>query len=127
MELLQHFQAMIINFFTRKRKATSIEQVQQFIDDNNSWSVEKFGDCLAVAPLTHLSKEVRETINAILFDEPDESIRMEFADCFILLMQSAHKFGLSFEDVFNAAKKKMEINKRRTWGRNNDGTYGHIK
>lgn len=104
----------------------NVLDIQQFIDDNNEWSVKTFGQCSAILPLNHLLKEVKEVNHAILFNESKEDLKFEFADCFILLMQAAKKEGITFEEVFLSAVQKMNINKRRTWKKADDGTFKHI-
>lgn len=58
--------------------------------------------------LLHLKKEVEEVIA-----EPDD--RMEYADCFMLLLDAARKAGISPDDLIKVSYEKLEICKKRKW------------
>lgn len=53
---------------------------------------------------------------------------MEFADCFILLLNTASKCGFTMQELTDCAIEKMEINKNRKWGKpDKDGIVEHIR
>lgn len=78
----------------------------------------------------HFVKEVKELKLAIKHsfscDEPPQrTIEEETADCFILLLHLSFWYGF---DLLKAARNKMEINRKRTWGEpDKDGVIEHVK
>ena len=58
----------------------------------------------------------------------NEEVDIEFADCFILLLDAARKEGLFAKDILKAIVNKMEINKARKWGKpDENGVMEHIR
>lgn len=109
-------------------KAKTFGTVQEFMDNNRVWTDQTFGKLNAVAALKHLRKEVNETIEAIELQQPEEHIREEFADMFLLLLNACSKHGLTFHALYNNAERKMIINRARKWGQvNNEGFIEHVK
>lgn len=53
---------------------------------------------------------------------------MEYADCYMLLMDAARTQGIYLSDIHTAAGEKLEINKKRKWGEPNaDGSVEHVR
>lgn len=71
--------------------------------------------------LAHLVKELGE-----LIDDPYDV--MEYADCFMLLLDAARVSGYTADVVLAAAWVKLEVNKKREWGPpNEDGSVEHVR
>ena len=120
-----------------------MDKLQNLMNDISEWSDATFGDLQRnPAILHHLSKEVKELIDAVeKFQEcsiqttkycESESLCKstfdEFADCFMLLLDSAHHFGLSADTLIAFTHQKLEINKKRKWGKPDcNGVVEHIK
>lgn len=103
-----------------------IMEKQQFTEITN-WQKEKFGDATPLSKIAHLAEEVIELYEAINNKEPEQNIRMEFADCIMLLFGAAKAHGLSYEDICEAIAQKYEINKSRKWGEpDENGVVKHI-
>ena len=99
------------------------EKLNKFVADRNKFSIQTFGTIEQrnhVGPLMHLKKEIEEVINA-----PND--RLEWADCFLLLLDAAFRNGYSMQDLIDFGIEKLEINKKRTWTKNKDGTFSHVK
>lgn len=93
---------------------------QDLQNDIGAFTDKTFGKSTPQAKLHHLAEEVQE-----LLAEPED--HMEWADCFILLLDAANKAGLSMDDVYEAIEAKMEINKSRTWGEpDENGVVKHV-
>ena len=118
--------------------------LQQLMDDISEWSDATFGNGQRnPAIVHHLKKEVDELIEALNilkvlgcdnsvgigeFGRQLSKTEMEYADCFMLLLDSAHHFGMTADDILKAASKKLEINKQRKWGNpDENGVIEHIK
>jgi NTP pyrophosphatase (non-canonical NTP hydrolase) len=75
--------------------------------------------------LAHLKQELEEVA------DPDLSFasrRLEFADCLLLLFGAAHAAGMTYADITEAISHKMEVNKKRKWGKPDaDGVVNHIR
>lgn len=92
----------------------------------SQWQNETFGQATALSKLSHLNQEIIELNTEIIGNT--EHKKMEFADCFILLFGCAASDGMTYEDICKAIDDKMEINKKRTWGKpNENGVVNHIK
>lgn len=95
-------------------------------NDIAQFQKETFPQSTALSKTKHLAKEVVELMDDIETNSPHA--RLEFADCFILLMGAAHAHGMSYFDVMAAIEEKMAINRTRTWGTpDKDGVVLHNK
>lgn len=107
-----------------------MQEVQAFMTDTHEWAENTFGKGRSPVPtLHHLSIEVDELIEALTAENPEAyNIEMEFADCFILILNAASLYGMTFQDLMNAAIYKMAINKKRVWGKpDGNGVVEHIE
>lgn len=81
----------------------------------------------------HLREEVEELIDALKKgkgSDPDKrhQLLFEYADCFILLLDSLRSCGFSTYDLIAASRAKMKINRKRKWGKpDKNGIIKHIK
>jgi hypothetical protein len=99
-----------------------VSAIQQLQNELCDWADKTFGINRTASPvIAHLIREVYE------LEETPEDI-MEYADCFILLLQAAKLSGYDTDDLIRASFAKMEINKNRKWGKPNaDGSVEHIE
>jgi len=121
-----------------------MNDLQTLMNDVSEWSDATFGDGERnPAIVYHLKKEVDELIdalhksNALGADNSvnDEEFKrqlnrteMEFADCFMLLLDSAHHFSLNAEQLINLTREKLGINKARKWGKpDKHGVVEHVR
>ena len=89
-------------------------------DKIGEWSDITFDKGRQQAMLNHLEEEVDE-----LKKDPNDIL--EYADCLLLLVDSARYSGYTFSDLIEGMKKKLEINKERKWGEpNKNGSINHI-
>lgn len=85
-----------------------------------------FPTATALSKLHHLKEEVDELIKAL--EENDPNLRLELADCFLLLIGATRKLGFSFYDMDPIILEKLEIIKLRKWGEPDErGVVKHIK
>ena len=118
--------------------------LQKLMNDIAEWSDATFGISQRNPAIAyHLKKEIDELIEALKERERirhDDSIGigeysrivtnldMEFADCFMLLLDSASHAGLSAHTLINVTLHKLAINKNRKWGKpDKNGVIEHIK
>ncbi|KAF0199015.1 MAG: hypothetical protein FD170_3943 [Bacteroidetes bacterium] len=117
--------------------------LQVLMKDIASWSDATFGEGQRnTGILHHLKKEVNELIEAVErfqnvsikligykgSEEACKAAFMEYADCFMLLLDSAYHFGLDAKTLIAFTKQKLEINKARKWGKPDaNGVVEHIK
>lgn len=121
-----------------------MNELQTLMNDISEWSDATFGDGQRnPAIVYHLKKEVDELIDALHksnalgadnsvgvgeFKRQINKTEMEFADCFMLLLDSAHHFGLSAEQLINLTREKLGVNKARKWGKPDvNGVVEHIR
>lgn len=103
------------------------EIMQDLLDDIHGWAVTTFPHQTALSKVAHLTKEVAELREAIESGEREE-MRKEWADCAILLLNTATMMGMDWTQAQSAIEEKMRINKSRRWGSpDKDGVCHHIK
>lgn len=94
----------------------------------NDWSVSTFPGEIISGKIEHLKREVDELGVEIAVDETSDETREELADCYILLLGITAKLGVSSAELKESIESKMEINKRRKWGKPDVfGIIEHIK
>lgn len=99
---------------------------KQLFKEVTEWQEATFSVINPIGLLNHLEQEVEELKSDIRNDNPDK--RLEYADCFILLMGAAKADGMSYEDICQAISEKLEINKKRVWGEpDSNGVINHVK
>ena len=120
-----------------------MEDLQKLMNEISEWSDKTFGESQRnPAIVHHLKKEVDELIDALNksnalvyadsigngnFSRTINEVKMEYADCFMLLLDSAAHFGMTSEDLIKVTKEKLEINKCRKWGNpDKNGVVEHI-
>lgn len=120
--------------------------LQRLQNDIKKWSDGAFGMHRHGIPIIHhLRAETDEVIEALesyhkgIYANTDETaikrlreskdrILMEFADCFMLLIDAAAHEQITINMLAEAAARKLEINKARKWGEANElGYFEHIR
>lgn len=72
------------------------------------------------------SRMTEKSFNKYL--ELQHNVYEEFADCFMLLLDSASHFPMTTDTLIAQTQKKLEINKKRKWGKPDiNGVVEHIK
>ncbi len=96
---------------------TSIREFEQKLGE---WADAQFGAGDQMRCLKHLRHEVGELI-AAPYD------RMEYADCFMLLVDAYRRAGGNADDLIQASYEKLEICKKRKWGKPDaEGVIRHV-
>lgn len=86
---------------------------QQF-NEITAWQKVTFPKATKFSKLTHLEQELEELVMALHSEnETEESKRLEFADCFLLLFGAAAAHGMTYQDICHIIEYKMTINKQR--------------
>jgi hypothetical protein len=95
-------------------------ELQKLMNEISEWSDKTFGDGKRnPAIVYHLKKEVDELIDVFENNPRNEHRQLwfEYADCMMLLLDSAFHAGFTADDLLLAVKEKLEINKNRKWGK----------
>jgi len=104
-----------------------VENLENLLTDQAAWSQETFGSDEVRGPLgaaKHLCKEAEELRDAL----GTETDLEELADCQLLLWDIARRSGYTFQQLLEACKLKMGINKARTWPKPiNDEPVEHVR
>lgn len=92
-------------------------------------SDEKFGRENPVsAPILKLIEEIGEVLDCI---NKGEDPQVEFADCFLLLVDAYRKYygdDVDMQSLIDVASDKLDIVAKRKWGSPNEhGVYKHVK
>ena len=90
-----------------------------------TWQRATFPKANALSKIHHLEQEVQELEMDLVSN--NEERHLEFADCFLLLFGAASADGMSYQDICDAIDEKMEINKKRKWGKPDiNGVVNHL-
>lgn len=97
-------------------------RLRQLQNDVVEWADATFGyNRLPDVTIAHLVSEIKELKKSPYDYE-------EYADCFMLLIQAFHQAGGNTDMLLGECFKKLEINKKRRWGKKNiDGYHEHIE
>ena len=109
-----------------KNKMENKKTIFQLEEERYAWSLATFPKASALGSLKKLRDEV---------DEIEENIKegkrdvMEYADVLMCLFDSARRQEnpIPIQEIFDAFEQKLEINKKRIWAENDNGSYSHIK
>lgn len=93
-----------------------MDTIESLTKEIVGWADEVFPDRPPTSALLKLFEEVGELVK-------DPSDGSEYADICIMLFDLANMHGV---DITAAIKKKMAINKARTWGLTASGTLRHL-
>jgi Protein of unknown function (DUF550) len=98
--------------------------LRQLWFEHSVWSQATFGtdkERGPQGPLKHLAKEVQECL-----ENPSDI--MEFADLQFLIFDACRRAGFSYNDLELAVTQKLEINRKRKWGKASaDSPVEHIR
>lgn len=89
-----------------------------------AWALETFPEATAVSSLRKCESEIKEIEANIECGIQDAE---EYADAVMCLFDSAGRNGITIEQIIYAFAKKLEKNKSRTWAKNPDNSYSHVK
>lgn len=102
-------------------------KLPDFIELENkrlSWSRETFPTATPYSSLQKAKKEIGEIEKDL---ENNEVNTVEYVDAIMCILDSAGRSGITMVDIIKTYSEKLEINLKRTWKDNGDGTYSHIK
>ncbi len=123
--------ALMYDWIESHREQPDVDKWQKLADDIRLWSDATFGDGQRnPAIVYHLRKEVDELIECfeVYPEKWDDKLGIEFADCMMLLLDSASHAGISVQQIMDYTRKKLEINKTRKWGKpDENGVIEHIE
>lgn len=100
---------------------------QEIFNEITAWQKATFPNATAESKIHHLYEEVKELMAEFFSQQRTKQRQSEFADCFMLLFGAAAADGMSYQDICNAINEKMEVNKKRKWGKPDaNGVVRHI-
>lgn len=88
-------------------------------EDHGKWSEETFGHGGPEGSIKHLADEVREVAERPYCAE-------EYADCLLLVLDAARRANIDAHALVAAAKKKLSLNRVRTWVKHDSGYFKHV-
>ena len=133
--------AYLMEAYAAQQSKMPTERLQELMNSITAWSDGQFGEGQRNPAIAyHLLKEVPELIDAIkLFQNTNsivhvtksekalKSLFFEYADCLMLLLDSASHMGLTADMLIDYTQQKLEINKSRKWGKpDENGVVEHI-
>lgn len=108
-------------------KIITLEELRTFLADIAEWQDKTFPSANSLSKIAHLIEEIVELKNEIIYGNIS-TVKLEFADCFLLLFGAALKEGISLDEILEAMQNKMNINRYRSWeSPDENGIIRHIK
>ena len=88
------------------------------------WSLKTFTEATPMGSLEKAKEEIRE-----IEDDITKNIKnpVEYADAIMCIFDVAARMGISAEEIMIAYEEKLAINIKRTWQKNSNNSYSHIK
>jgi len=105
-------------------------EFEELFKKHQEFSINKFPNSTAESSLIGLKREADEAIlelHGINRDFDINALPLEYVDCFMYLLDSMARAGISLEQIKESFAEKLSINENREWKKNEDGTYSHIK
>lgn len=100
------------------------EDLIKLENERLEWSIKTFPEATTFSSILKLQEEIEEIKLDLLSNKREPE---EYADAMMCLFDSAGRQGISIEELIEAFGKKLEKNKSRSWVKNKDNTYSHIK
>lgn len=88
------------------------------------WSLKTFTEATPNGSLEKAKEEIQEIEYDIANDINNP---VEYADAIMCIFDVAGRRGISAKEVMKAYEEKIEINTNRTWIKNPDNSYSHVK
>jgi hypothetical protein len=88
------------------------------------WSLKTFTEATPSGSLEKAKEEIKEIEEDIANDINNP---VEYADAIMCIFDVAGRRGISAKEVMKAYEEKIEINTNRTWTKNPDNSYSHVK
>lgn len=90
----------------------------------SAWANEVFGEAGSNARVAaRANEEMAELLRAVTSDQPIDKVIEEAADVVIALARLAGRNGF---DLWDAAERKMEVNRARVWKADGTGHGYHV-
>lgn len=114
----------ILNAIEKDKKEEGQVDILELERERFQWSLKTFPEATPLGSLAKLREEIKEIESDIISGQRNPE---EFADALKCLFDVAQRHGITLPDIFQAFKEKFEINKSRTWVKNPDNSYSHVK
>jgi len=88
------------------------------------WSKETFTEATPLGSLEKAKEEIQEIETDIKNNIKNP---YEYADAIMCIFDVAGRFGITAKEVMIAYELKIDINTKRTWKKNKNGSYSHVK
>lgn len=102
--------------------------IDELFKEITAWQRKTFPLSDALSRSKHLREEAGELVESLEQNKPLDEVKKEAADILILLFGVVSSLRYDFLDLVSWVEKKMEENKKRTWGAPDpDGVVRHVK
>ncbi len=98
------------------------------LEDHAAWAAETLPKATAIGAAIHALRELGEVLDEVTAEPVNKNkLATEIADTLFCLFDAARRSGIRIDDIVEAGRVKLEINKQRKWAYNGDGSYSHVK
>lgn len=110
------------------RNPKTLEELET---ERMEWSLKTFPDATPISSLIKAEEEGKEIEEALLLYQAGEITKEELAEEYVDRIKcdfdSAGRAGIPIAMLRDVFEKKLAKNKARTWNKNPDNTYSHVK
>ncbi len=103
-----------------------MKDISELEAERMEWALQTFPEATPFSSLNKLCSEIEEVAEHLESQNYD-GLDIEYADCLMCLFDSAGRVGITPKEIFQAFERKLAINKERSWVKNPDNTYSHVK
>lgn len=108
-------------------KTHTPKSLEELENERFEWSLKTFPEATIGSSILKAQEEIHEVLKSFRDGETKEQTAEEYADIVKAIFDSAGRAGITVHDIRNAFEKKLAKNKARTWVKNADNTYSHVK
>lgn len=112
-----------------QNEEAGVPTFEEVFAESAEFSLNTFINSTSYSSLEHLKEEVLEVQKELtIYETVDRpALLKEYADCFLCLISSAAREGITAKEIVAAMDAKAQINKARKWKLNTNNTYSHVK
>lgn len=110
-----------------------LKVLEKLFAEHQKFAAIRFPESTWQSSLRGLEREIKE-VELAKFDysvidghENRKLLGFEYMDCFKYLLDSMKRNGFDASEIKDLFAEKMAINKERTWAKNKDDSYSHVK
>lgn len=115
------------------KEKTNENNLENLFKKHQEFSLKMFPKSTWKSSLIGLQREIKEVefakddYTVIDCAENKKALGYEYIDCLMYLLDSMKRAGFDASEIHDLFSEKYQINLKRTWVKDSDGCYSHVK